>query len=518
MFTPAQSEGLFGSAAPSAIELLAHCYVLRRRAAAICGSTIIIFAIFSALLAPDYKAAATLAVLPSPEFTVRPDAGSNALNASALAMDQIMKAETEILESDDLHTSVLTNLGVVNVYPDLADTKTTGLLHTWLRPLASPWLGSPSSGPGAFMERALRRFASDLDVRASKDGNVIDVTFVSADGEKAARVCNELLAMYATRRTRIYDDPQLRVVSREAEEVGRAAISADSRLAAFKAAHTISDYDGERSFLLKRKSDAQQGLAEATMSISEQRARISALGAQINGQSRVTDIFIEHDMDTRLQAIDATLVDLRAKLGAAQVHYLDTSRVVADLRAQIATRMEERTRLVNDPSPSIARLGPNPTQEQLKLDQARAAAELAAASSRASSEERLIADLAEALVATDANERELEDLERQKRVADDNFITANRVMAERHLTEAEDTLRLANVRVIEAAHVPQRPGPLKLLLVMAGVLFGLVSAVTFLVWSFAARPTFLTPHGLSHATGLPVLGAFRLPNTSTTTA
>jgi uncharacterized protein involved in exopolysaccharide biosynthesis len=505
------STGFHGADAPPLREFMAHAYAHRFRSAGIFGTVLCVAIVAAALLPTRYRAAATLAVLPAPEFTVRPDAGSNALNASALAMDQIMKAETDILQSDDLHEAVLSRVGIAPLYADLGNAPTGGFVHTWLRPLATPWIGPSRAGPDAIMERALTRFAGDLDIRASKEGNVIDITFKAEDGAVAALVANTLLSAYAARRTHLYDDPQLRVVTQETEAARHASVNADRRLAAFKWAHDISNYDEERSYLLKRRSDAQQGLAEADMTAASQQARIAVLDHQIAAQPAGMDIFLEHDTDTRLQAIDAALVDLRTKLSAAQVRYLDTSRMVTDVKAQIEQRVQERRRLAGDPSPSVSRLGPNPNQEQLKLDRARASAELAAAASRAASHQRLLRDIASALVASDAQEQALDDLMKQKRVADENFLTANRVMAERRLTEAEDILRLAHVRVIEAARVPLRPEPIKLLMVLAGVISGVVAAAGALVIRFAAQPTFLTSSGLGQATGLPVLGVFQAP-------
>jgi uncharacterized protein involved in exopolysaccharide biosynthesis len=111
----------------------------------------------------------------------------------------------------------------------------------------------------------------------------------------------------------------------------------------------------------------------------------------------------------------------------------------------------------------------------------------------------------------DGNERKLDELERQKQIADGNYATAARVMAERRLTEAEDNLRLANVRIIQDARAPLRPGPMKPLLVLAGVFLGLLCAAGLVVWRFAVGPTFLTAAGLAEATGLPVLGVYRGP-------
>ena len=50
-----------------------------------------------------------------------------------------------------------------------------------------------------------------------------------------------------------------------------------------------------------------------------------------------------------------------------------------------------------------------------------------------------------------------------------SFTNASRAAAEQRLTEAEDERRLANVRIIQPARVPQRPTWTKALICIAGL-------------------------------------------------
>ena len=82
--------------APTSREFLLQAWRNRRVATWIFGAILSLSLVLAALMPARYRASATLAVLPAPEFTVRPDAGSREQAANPLAMDQIMKAETEI--------------------------------------------------------------------------------------------------------------------------------------------------------------------------------------------------------------------------------------------------------------------------------------------------------------------------------------------------------------------------------------------------------------------------------------
>jgi uncharacterized protein involved in exopolysaccharide biosynthesis len=80
-----------------------------------------------------------------------------------------------------------------------------------------------------------------------------------------------------------------------------------------------------------------------------------------------------------------------------------------------------------------------------------------------------------------ADEPKLAELTRRRAAAADSFANASRIQDEQRMTEAEDALRLANVRVIQPALVPQRPAPIPLLVIIAGTLLGALSACAWLL-------------------------------------
>jgi uncharacterized protein involved in exopolysaccharide biosynthesis len=135
-------------------------------------------ALVSALIPPHYKATATLAILPSPEFTVRQDAGSHTATAAMLALDQIMKSEIAILSSDDLYKSTIDDFGIGRLYPEIVEHAPS----PWLARIAlsawhwvsRPWLPESRQSDA---DRALKKFSDHIRISPSKDSNVIDITY-----------------------------------------------------------------------------------------------------------------------------------------------------------------------------------------------------------------------------------------------------------------------------------------------------------------------------------------------------
>ena len=500
-------------APPSLREFGTHLYQDRGRALSAFCLVFGLFGLVAALLSPSYRATATLAILPAPEFTVRAAAGSHDSSTSALGLDQIMKAETSILDSDDLHAATLHKLGPASLYPDIFGADPPSLprriLRAVVKTLLAPWRVTPAD-PGAAREaRGLRAFESDFDVLPTKDANIITVSLDNRDPHIAAAGVNTLLGLYAASRARLYDDPQLDSVRKAVIAGSAKAKAADQSLADYKRVHGLSDSSQQRALLLKRLDQAQIGMADAASVRAEQQARVDTLSQQLRAEPGTVGIYREQDADKRLLAVNASLQDIQAKLAAARVKYLDTSRTVTTLQAQISAEYDEAARLTHDPAASIVRQGRNPNLESLRLDRAHADAEVAAAQARYAAERTEATDAQTRLAQLDAAETGFLALQRDAQSADEAFASASRILADRHLSESEDLLRLANVRVIQPASVPQIPRPIPYLLMGGGVVLGLAAAFVRVIGRFVMHPVFLTGEGLELATGLPVLAVFK---------
>ncbi len=499
-------------APPSMREFACHLYEERGRAFTAFFVTFLLFAITAALPGPSYRATATLAVLPAPEFTVRGAAGSHDSSTSALGLDQIMKAETSILDSEDLHAATLRKLGPAALYPAIYAADPPGLvkriLQAVLKIMLSPWRVTPADVVAARNARGLRAFASDFLVLPTKDANVITVSLDNRDPRLAADGVNTLLGLYAVSRTRLYDDPQIDIV-RKAVIAGTAkAKAADQALADYKRINGLSDSSEQRALLLRRLDQAQTGMADAASVRTEQQARVDTLTQQLRAEPGIVGIYREHDPDKRLLAVNGSLQDMQAKLAAARLKYLDTSRTVTMLQAQISAEYDEADRLNHDPAASIVRQGRNPNLETLRLDRAHADAEVAAAQARFAAQRSQATDAQTRLTQLDAAETGFRALQRDAQSADEAFASASRILADRHLSESEDLLRLANVRVIQPASVPQLPRPIPYILLGAGFVAGVVAAFLRMIGRYVMHPVFLTSEGLELATGLPVLAVF----------
>lgn len=466
-----------------------------------------------ALLPARFKARAVLTVLPAPEFTVRQDAGSRNFSAAMLALDQIMKSETAILESDALHAATLRAMGLAAIYPDIAQETAPGIAMRTLgglwQFLSSPWLGNAKLDPG---DRALVKFSRHVNVVPAKDSNVIEVSFTHADARIAAVALNAMLAEYARDRSSLYHDPQLAVVRAQLAQLANAADAAQRAESAFKARMGISNLQAQRDLALRRQDELRASEAAAEAEAAAQSARLATLQKTQTTTPSPATLYQERDA-TQVQALDGAILDLRGKLATAREHYRDTSRHVRDLQTELRARESERGTALHDPTIAAHRAGRTLAQDNLDMALASAAADLASAHARAAQLKLALTAVAAELRGLDGLEVQLAGLERARVAAADAYASTAHVLAEQGLTEAEDALRLANVRLVQPATPPLSPMPWKILLALGGVFAGAAAGIGVVLVEYARRPLLFTADGVAQLCGLPVLGIFELGET-----
>ena len=135
------------------------------------------------LLPPVYQADAKLLVKPGREFMPFASMGQSDTGMPVSSMAEVVKSETEILNSNDLAQDVLTKLTVPAVFPDLADDQGSNI------PL---------------MERAIFAFSKSLTVNNVDLSNVLDLSFQNKDPVMATKVLNALLADFEARHVTLY--------------------------------------------------------------------------------------------------------------------------------------------------------------------------------------------------------------------------------------------------------------------------------------------------------------------------
>jgi len=485
------------------------CHDRKRYLVFLTLSIVISFLICMAIPA-HYKSTAVVAIMPAPEFTVRQDAGSRDFSSAALAFDQVMKSEIAILASDDLHRQTIEEVGISNLYPDIADVQAPTpinlvMLQIW-RFLDQPWRGQAQE---PYIATAVHHFGRDLRILPSKDSNVIEISFTSHDPNLAAKGLNRMLGLYAQRRYRVYNDPQLSAIISQASIQAEQTRQLTAALAQFKKDHDISNFSLERDLLLKARDGLNTELSGARVDQAAEITRATKLLSLINSMPKVPVIYGEHD-DSAVQNIDASISEVRGRLARTLEHYRPDSYAVRDLEIQLRGRQRERELALLDRHPSALRTGRTVTQDNLEAQRAISLANAEADAARISALIQRIAGLEQELRAKNGIEARLLELERLSAVSKDAFISAEKTLSDQRMTEAEDALRLINVRIVQHASLPYRQDGTRLAIMLCGSLCGLFSTFLFALRRFTQKLSVFETQSLQSLTGLPVLAVFEV--------
>src|ERR1700752_560732 len=107
---------------PSSIvirDLLLSVWFSRRRIVLIM-TVAVAAAVFIALqFQPRYQSKSSVLVLLGPEYGVRQAAGQQNMTSFNVQPEEVLHTEAGILDSNDLHRSVIEEVGLENLYPDL---------------------------------------------------------------------------------------------------------------------------------------------------------------------------------------------------------------------------------------------------------------------------------------------------------------------------------------------------------------------------------------------------------------
>lgn len=490
----AQDAGGADLATPHWRDLRAHVWWHRRLIWRGMAAGLLLTAALAALLPQRFTAHAVLAVLPAPEFSVRPDAGERAGYAGVLAMDQIMKAESEILVSQSLAAQLVQRFGAAAFGQD------GGGPAAWLRRV----LGAADS-QAARDARAMRALAARLSVLPSRNANIIALDFADPDPQLAAAVLQALISAYAQQRELLYRDPQLPALGREVAAAEDEFAANARALDAFKARRVIANFTLERDLLLQRRDALDAQLAAAQGDVAGAQAGMRAAQAAIQATPKLAAAFSEYDPAAQARPLDDALARAERDLDDALPRYRPDSLRLQGLRAARAAAFAARREVAEDRGHPLARQERSPLLDQAQqaalqatLAQAQAAARLAVLTAQAQG-------LAARLRALLQDEAALHVLEQREQDSARRLDDARAAAAARRISEAAAAARLARVAVVQPPLVPVLPSGMRLQILLLGSVLAILLPPVWLVGGFARRARFYHADSLRAEFGVPVL-------------
>ena len=445
----------------------------------------------AASIKPDYKAKSSLLVLLGTEHSFRPAAGQNFVSSGGIESEAVLRTEASILGSDDLHRTVIREIGLPRIYPKLLEKPSP--IEQWLADVkryVTDMLGltDPAKAGGAsdVMNRAVGAFARNLTITVDKKSMVIGVDFTNTDAQVAADALNVLEAQYLALRGKLYNDAQAPIVKVQQAAVGKQLADADSGLQTFKQQHDISNFSERRAILLRQQGDLELAMAKADSTVSGQQARLNQLDQQM--------ALATGNKKNAAAALQGMVQTFKQREREAETVYRG-SPAVDEARREMLDRQTDIARMQTTQAFNI----------QAELD--KTAADLRFAIAGHDSIAAQLTDLNKQISKLDADESQLHQLERNRAILEDDYKAVSKILDERQIVEAVEANRESSVRVIQPPRAPDLPLATRRLILLAGIVISLLLSIGSVLMAHFFRAIYLRPEALELDTGLTVLAS-----------
>ncbi len=443
---------------------------------------------------PDYKARSSLLVLLGTEHSFRPAAGQQFMNTGGVDAEQVLRTETSILASDDLHRSVIRDIGIDKMYPKLLEQP--GPVEKWLigtRRYLTDLLGLTDEAVGTTaadpMSRAVDAFATNLTVTLDKKSSVIGVDFTNPNKNVAADALRILETQYLVLRQKLYGDIQAPLVQAQQNGVAKQLAAADGALQTFKQQHDISNFGERRAVLLKQQGDLEAALTKSESTIAELTARLNQLNQQLGLAAGA-----KKGAANPAVALQGMVQEYQKREEDAQTRYRG-SPAVDEARRQMLERQTDIARMQATQAYGV-QTDRNKTEADLRANLAGhdiIAGQLGALNKQVDT--------------LDAEESNLHGLERNRAILEDNYKAISKILDERQTVEAVEAHRESSVRVVQPPRVPSLPQPTRRLILLAGFIISVLFGIGSILMAHFFRAIYLRPEALEMDTGLIVLAS-----------
>jgi uncharacterized protein involved in exopolysaccharide biosynthesis len=201
-----------------------------------------------------------------------------------------------------------------------------------------------------------------------------------------------------------------------------------------------------------------------------------------------------------------TLLDLRLKERDLTSKFAASHPTVVDVQADIK-RTEDFLKEVESKPTSTRKIGRNPARDAIETDLLRSRAEQRQAAAGATQLTKQRAEIDQRLKVLAESERELQALDRERRLAEQNYEAASKRLRDESAVMELDRKRRSNVSIVQPPQVPVKGSSLAPVILGVGTVLSICAALLVAFFSALWRDTFLSPEQVERELGIPVLAA-----------
>ena len=382
------------------------------------------------------------------------------IQAALPVTEEEINSEVELLQSGDLLQKVVLATGLQE------QEKENHLVWAVAR---------PKQDAQTSIFKAVQHLAKNLSVEAVKKTDLIRVTYKTADPQLAYRVLSSLADSYLEKHLAVHRPPgAFEFFQQETEQYRKSLTVAEARLARFGSERRVASPVVERDLILQKLSEfdatlrgTQTGIAETQRRIDELEAQLKVTPARWSTQQKTSD------NSQALGILEGTLATLELKHTDMMAHYDPDYRPLRDLEAQIAKARAQVEAAKSAPLREDT-TDANPAYLWLTEELVKSRADLATLQARAAATARNVQLYRQTALGLGQNELEHEDLIRNAKTEEGNFLLYLNKREEARISDALDSKRILNVAIAEAPTIPALPVHSPWYLVLLGTLLAAV--------------------------------------------
>jgi uncharacterized protein involved in exopolysaccharide biosynthesis len=435
------------------------------------------------VLPKEYQADAKLLIKPGREFLPSTNLGQNDNALPVTTMSEVVKSESEILNSSDLAQDVLDKLGIDGVFPDLKDDDA----------------GNPP------LDRAIAAFGRQLSVEPIDLSNVLQVSFRSKNPETATKVLGTLLADFQQRHVTLYSNALSDPIQRQITEKQKELQDLDAKRIQYQNANGAFSIPEQRASLIQQRAQLASDLQAAQIKGQALQQQVAYLKKSKASTPATAPIDTETDPTTESSALQS-LMALQQKEQEMLQHYQPTAPAVVQIRAQIAQAQQFLAKQAG--TSTKVRTGANPLLATIDQQLLAAQAELTPINTQIAGYTTQMASIDDSLKKLQDNELEVNNLQRQIDSLNSDLNTLRSSLDQARLAENMDQAKVSSVSIIDAPRVQPRPVfPKKTTFAIGGLGVGIALAALIILVSLSFGNTIITVEGAERILGTPVVAA-----------
>jgi len=431
---------------------------------------------------------------------VSPGRDSTFTNPGDVTEEEI-NSEVELLNSRDLLEKVVVACGLEETHPGHFG-------GSFFSKVTASSAGVKRNQAKEISE-AVSTLEKKLQIEPLRKTNLIQVTYASSDPQLAARVLKVLGNLYLEKTVAIHRPPgAFDFFQAQSQHFDQELRAAETHLTEFDRDNGVADPQLEKQIALQKLSDFESNLRTTQVEIKEEEKRAQAVEEQLASTPQQTMFQVRtSDNPYLIEQLKTTLLNLQLKRTELLDKFAPDYRPVQEVQQQIEQTLDAISRADKSPTREET-TDRNPSYEWLRSELTKSSAELATLHARESETRSVISQYQAQLGLIDVNGATQENLTREVKEAEGNYLLYVQKREEARIGDALDRQKIVNVAIAEAATVPALPSHSPwILTLLFGTLFSAIASpgLAFAVDYF--DPSLRTPDELRNILGIPVLAA-----------